>query len=46
MSETEGGEMLVAALVTVAYLEPSVLFGLALKPAAEVVERVGRSAAV
>jgi hypothetical protein len=37
--------MLSAALVAVAYLAPSVVFGLALKPAAEAVERMGRATA-
>jgi hypothetical protein len=34
--------MLTALLVAVAYVAPSLLFGLALKPAAETIERVGR----
>jgi hypothetical protein len=37
--------MLIGLLVAVAYLTPSVLFALAIKPAGEAVERVGRSAA-
>jgi hypothetical protein len=37
--------MLIGTLVVLAYIAPSVVFGLALRPAAEVVERVGRSAA-
>jgi hypothetical protein len=36
--------MLTAMLVAVAYVAPSVVFGLALKPAAEVFERAGRAA--
>jgi hypothetical protein len=36
--------MLIGTLVAVGYIVPSVLCGLALKPAAEVVERVGRTA--
>ena len=35
--------MLIGLLVAVAYLVPSVLFGLALGPAGEAVERVGRA---
>jgi hypothetical protein len=38
--------MLTATLVAIAYIAPSVIFGLALKPAAEVFERVGRAAAL
>jgi hypothetical protein len=37
--------MLTAVLVAVAYVAPSVLFGLALKPAGETVERIGRATA-
>jgi hypothetical protein len=37
--------MLAGLLVAVAYVVPSVIFGLALGPAAEAVERVGRAAA-
>jgi hypothetical protein len=38
--------VLTGILVTVAYVAPSVVFGLALKPAAEVFERAGRAAAL
>jgi hypothetical protein len=37
-------DVLIGLLVTVAYLAPTVAFALAVKPAAEVVESVGRSA--
>jgi len=37
--------MLIGLLVAVAYIAPSVLFAVAIKPAGEAVERVGRSAA-
>lgn len=37
--------MLTAVLVAVAYVAPSLLFGLALRPAAETIERVGRATA-
>jgi hypothetical protein len=37
--------MLTALIVAVAYVAPSVVFALALKPAAETVERVGRATA-
>jgi hypothetical protein len=37
--------MLIGLLVAVAYIAPSVLFALAIKPASEAVESVGRSAA-
>jgi hypothetical protein len=37
--------MLIGLLIAVAYLTPSVLFALAIKPAGEAVERVGRCAA-
>ena len=36
--------MLIGTLVAAAYVVPSVVFGLALKPAADIVERIGRSA--
>lgn len=39
-------EVLVGTLVVAAYLVPSVLAGLALRPAAEAVEQVGRTASV
>jgi hypothetical protein len=38
--------MLTATLVAVAYIAPSVVFGLALKPVAEAFERAGRAAAL
>jgi hypothetical protein len=37
--------MLTGTLVTIAYVAPSVVFGLALRPAAETIERVGRATA-
>ena len=37
--------MLIGLLVAAAYIAPSVLFALAIKPAGEAVECVGRSAA-
>jgi hypothetical protein len=37
--------LLTGVLVAVAYVAPSVVFALALKPAAETVERVGRATA-
>jgi hypothetical protein len=37
--------MFVGLLVAVAYLAPSVVFALAIEPAAEAVQRVGRAAA-
>jgi hypothetical protein len=37
--------MLTGTLVTIAYVAPSVVFGVALKPAAETIERVGRATA-
>lgn len=38
--------MLTGTLVAIAYLAPSVVFGFALKPAAEAIERAGRAAAL
>jgi hypothetical protein len=38
-------DVLIGALVVVAYIVPSVVFALALKPAGEVVQEVGRSTA-
>jgi hypothetical protein len=38
-------DVLIGALVTVAYIGPSVVFALAIKPAGEVVQEVGRSTA-
>jgi hypothetical protein len=38
--------MLIGMLVAVAYIAPSVVFGLALRPAAEAVTGVGRAAAL
>jgi hypothetical protein len=37
--------MLIGLLIAAAYIAPSVLFALAIKPASEAVESVGRSAA-
>jgi hypothetical protein len=37
--------MLIGLLIAVAYLAPSVIFALAIEPAAEAVQRVGRAAA-
>ena len=47
--EAEGGDellndLLIGLLVAGAYLAPSVVFALAIKPAGEVVQSVGRSA--
>jgi hypothetical protein len=39
-------DLLIGLLVAGAYLAPSVAFALAIKPAAEAVERVGRAAAL
>ena len=44
MGEAKEVNMVVGTLVVLAYVVPSVIFGLALKPAAEVFEAVGRSA--
>jgi hypothetical protein len=45
----EGGDeltdVMIGVLVTVAYLAPTVVFALAIRPASEVVQGVGRSAA-
>jgi hypothetical protein len=38
-------DVLIGVLVGVAYIVPSVVFALAIKPAGEVVREVGRSAA-
>jgi hypothetical protein len=38
-------DVLIGLLVAVAYLAPTVVFALAIKPASEVVQSVGRSAA-
>jgi hypothetical protein len=38
-------DLLIGLLVAVAYLAPSVVFALAIKPAGDVVRSVGRSAA-
>jgi hypothetical protein len=38
--------MLIGLLIAAAYIAPSVAFALAIKPAAEAVERVGRAAAL
>jgi hypothetical protein len=38
-------ELLIGLLVAVAYLAPSVVFALAIEPAAKAVQRVGRAAA-
>jgi hypothetical protein len=39
-------DMLIGLLVAGAYLVPSLAFALAIKPAAEAVERVGRASAL
>jgi hypothetical protein len=39
-------DVLIGLLVAAAYLAPSVAFALAIKPAGEAVERVGRAAAL
>jgi len=39
-------DVLIGSLVAGAYLVPSVAFALAIKPAAEAVERVGRATAL
>ena len=38
-------DVLIGALVVVAYIVPSVVFALAIKPAGEVVQEAGRSTA-
>jgi hypothetical protein len=38
-------DVLIGALVAVAYIVPSIVFALAIKPAGEVVQGVGRSTA-
>jgi hypothetical protein len=38
-------DVLIGALVVVAYIVPSVVFALAIKPAGEVVQEVGRATA-
>jgi hypothetical protein len=39
-------DMLIGLLIAAAYLTPSVAFALAIKPAEEAVQRVGRAAAL
>jgi hypothetical protein len=38
-------DLLIGVLVAAAYIAPSVIFALALRPAGEIVQSVGRSAA-
>jgi hypothetical protein len=38
-------DLLIGLLVAVAYLAPTILFALAIQPAGEVVQKVGRSTA-
>jgi hypothetical protein len=44
-SERGGERLLTGTLVAIAYVAPTVVFGLALRPAAETIERVGRATA-